>query len=86
MFTKTFKLYPFSKRNIAIISNYADKLIDLAEIAEANGDYEKYEELMNKSAHIGALAIGGLHGFVDTNCVWMTGKDIAEAKKIVAMA
>ena len=41
---------------------------------------------MNKSAHIGALAIGGLHGFVDTNCVWMTGKDIAEAKKIVAMA
>lgn len=86
MYAKTFKLYPFSKRNLATIANYADKLFELADLAEGNGDYEKYEELFSKACRVMNLTSGGAHGYEDINCVWLTGADLAEAKKILASA
>ena len=83
MYSKSYKLYPFSKRLIPLVEEYANKLQELSEQAENAGDFEKAEELFNKSCEIGASVYIEMEGQNDKHCIWISGKKLAIAKKAV---
>ena len=82
----TTKMYPFSKANFAILRKYADKLNEQSIIAENIGDFESSEKLFAESVRIYGIGTDEFGVRTKDGCVWLTGKEIGEAKKILAMA
>ena len=73
------KLYPFSSEDMRALRAYSNKLSDMSFTAEKNGNYEEADKLFNRSCHVGFF-----DAYFDGVVYWLKGKEIGEAKKILA--